>query len=183
MNQLPQNRLMNIGEAAHASGVSAKLIRYYESIDLIPKAGRTEFGYRVYAEAEVQTLRFIKRARNLGFSIKQIGQLLGLWHDRSRTSAQVRSVALANVEELERKILERRAMANTLVKLAASCRNDKRPDCGILDDLAEAEIPTHLDSVAKKGKSAAGRPLVAAGPSRRRNGNSGLSPAMRTGRG
>lgn len=128
---------MNIGELANASGVSAKLIRYYESIDLIPKADRRESGYRIYADPDVQTLRFIKRARNLGFSIKQIGQLLALWHDRSRTSAQVRSVALAHVEELEIKIIELSAMANTLRKLAASCRNDQRPDCPILDDLAE----------------------------------------------
>ena len=180
MNQLPQSRLMNIGEAAHASSVSAKLIRYYESIDLIPKAGRTESGYRVYAEAEVQTLHFIKRARNLGFSIKQIGQLLGLWHDRSRTSAQVRSVALAHVEELKTKILELRAMANTLAKLAASCRNDKRPDCPILDDLAEAKLP---DRPAKKGKPAVGRLLIGAGSSRRGNEGSGPSPGMRTVRG
>lgn len=130
---------MNIGEVANASGVSAKLIRYYESIDLIPKAGRRESGYRVYADQDIQTLRFVKRARNLGFSIKQIEQLLALWHDRSRTSAQVRSVALAHVKELEIKILELGAMANTLRKLAASCRNDKRPDCPILDDLAETK--------------------------------------------
>src|SRR5258708_17941124 len=118
---------MNIGDAANASSVSAKLIRYYESIDLIPEAGRTESGYRVYAEAEVQTLRFIKRARGLGFSIKQIGQLLALWHDRSRTSAQVRSVALVHIEGLETKILELHAMANTLRKLADSCPNANRP--------------------------------------------------------
>jgi MerR family transcriptional regulator, copper efflux regulator len=140
---------MNIGDAANASGVSAKLIRYYESIDLIPEAGRTESGYRVYTEAEVQTLRFIKRARSLGFPIKQIGQLLALWHDRSRTSAQVRSVALAHIEELETKILELRSMANTLRKLAASCHNDKRPDCPILDDLADAELPRRLERSKK----------------------------------
>lgn len=174
---------VNIGDAANASGVSAKLIRYYESIDLIPEAGRTESGYRVYTEAEVQTLRFIKRARGLGFSIKQIGQLLALWHDRSRTSAQVRSVALAHIEELETKILELREMANTLRKLAASCRNDKRPDCPILDDLAEAELPSHFDGAARKGKPAAGRLLTAAGPSRKKSGGSGPSPAMRTERG
>lgn len=148
---------MNIGDAANASGVSAKLIRYYESIDLISEAARTESGYRIYTEAEVQTLRFIKRARSLGFSIKQIGELLALWHDRSRTSAQVRSVARAHIEELETKILELRAMANTLRKLAASCRNDKRPDCPILDDLAEAKRSSRLDAPAKKNKPAPGR--------------------------
>src|SRR5713101_7069990 len=145
---------VNIGDAADASGVSAKLIRYYESIDLIPEAGRTESGYRVYTEAEVQTLRFIKRARGLGFSIKQIGQLLALWHDRSRTSAQVRSVALVHIEELETKILELRAMANTLRKLADSCHNDKRPECPILDDLAKAKLTPPLDSPARKRKPA-----------------------------
>lgn len=111
---------IKIGVAASASGVSAKLIRYYESIDLIPQAQRTESGDRVYTEADVETLRFIKRARNLGFSIKQIGQLLALWHDRSRTSAQVRSVALVHIDELETKIVELRGMVNTLRKLAAS---------------------------------------------------------------
>ncbi len=145
---------INIGDAANASGVSAKLIRYYESIDLIPEAGRTESGYRIYTEAEVQTLRFIKRARSLGFSIKQIAQLLALWHDRSRTSAQVRSVALAHIEELETKIVELRAMANTLRKLAVSCRNDERPDCPILDDFAEAKLTRPLDSPARKRKPA-----------------------------
>jgi MerR family copper efflux transcriptional regulator len=148
---------------------------------LIPEAGRTESGYRIYTEAEVQTLRFIKRARSLGFSIKQIGQLLALWHDRSRTSAQVRSVALAHIEELETKILELRVMANTLRKLAASCRNDKRPDCPILDDLAEAELTRPLDGPARKGKPAGGRLFVTAGPSRRGNGGAGTSP--RSGRG
>jgi len=118
---------VNIGDAANASGVSAKLIRYYESIDLIPEAARTESGCRVYTEAEVQTLRFIKRARGLGFSIKQVGRLLALWHDRSRTSAQVRSVALAHVEELETKILELRAMANTLRKLATTTNGPIAP--------------------------------------------------------
>ena len=174
---------VNIGDAANASGVSAKLIRYYESIDLIPEAGRTESGYRVYTEAEIQTLRFIKRARGLGFSIKQIEQLLALWHDRSRTSAQVRSVALAHVEELETKILELRAMATALRKLAASCHNDKRPDCPILDDLAETKVSNRVDDLATRGKPAARRPPERAGSSRRGNGGSGPSPAMRTGRG
>jgi MerR family copper efflux transcriptional regulator len=120
---------VNISDVANASGVSAKLIRYYESIDLIPEAGRTESSCWVYMEAEIQTLRFIKRARGFGFCIKQIEQLLTLWQDQSRTSAQVRSVALAHVEEPETKILELRAMANTLRKLAASCYNDSSRRC------------------------------------------------------
>jgi MerR family transcriptional regulator, copper efflux regulator len=174
---------VNVGDAANASGVSAKLIRYYESIDLIPEAGCTKSGYRVYTESEVQTLRFIKRARGLGFSIKQIGQLLALWHDRSRTSAQVRTVALAHAEELETKILELRAMASTLHKIAASCQNDERPNCPILDDLAEAKVSSRVDDSAKKGKPAVRRPFGPAGSLRGGNGGSGASPAMRTGRG
>lgn len=170
---------VNIGGAANASGVSAKLIRYYESIDLMPEAGRTESGYRVYTEAEVQMLRFIKRARGLGFSIKQIGQLLALWHDRSRTSAQVRSVALVHIEDLETKILELRAMANTLRKLAASCHNDKRPDCPILDDLAEAKPSSRAGDSAKKRKPA-GRQFVPANWPRSGDDGSGTSRTMRT---
>jgi len=166
---------MNIGEAADASGVSAKLIRYYESIDLIPKAGRTEAGYRVYTGAEVQTLRFIKRARSLGFASKQSGQLLALWHDRSRTSAQVRSVALAHIEELEPKILELRAMANTLRKLAQACRNDKRPECTIIDDLAEAKLARNRDGPAGKSRPAGSRVAIPAGPFRSGNGAAGTA--------
>lgn len=164
---------INIGDAASASGVSAKLIRYYESIDLIPQAQRTESGYRVYTEADVETLRFIKRARNLGFSIKQIGQLLALWHDRSRTSAQVRSVALAHIDELETKIVELRGMVNTLRKLAGSCHNDQRPDCPILDDLAEAKLPSSSHGRTNRDKAVADR------LSRRGNGSSARSRTMR----
>jgi len=132
---------MNIGEAAKASGVNAKLIRYYESIGLIPEAGRTASGYRVYTPNDVNVLRFIKRARTLGFSIERIQLLVGLWQDRSRSSAEVKRVALDHVAELEAKIAELRAMSDTLKELANACHGDDRPDCPILRDLAHEEGP------------------------------------------
>ena len=130
---------MNIGEVSNGSGVSTKLIRYYESINLIRAAERTGSGYRVYGDVDVQTLRFIKRARTLGFSIKQIERLLALWQDRERASSEVRAVALAHVADLEATIVELRDMADTLRHLAASCKNDSRPECPILRDLVEAD--------------------------------------------
>ena len=126
---------MNIGQASAASGVSAKMLRYYESIGLIPRAVRTEAGYRVYTDNDVQTLRFIRRARDLGLSIERIKLLVGLWHDRERSSADVKRVATQHVAELEAKILELTAMRNTLQELADACRGDHRPDCPILRDL------------------------------------------------
>ena len=126
---------MNIGEAAKASGVNAKLIRYYESIGLIPEAGRTAAGYRVYTAQEVRILRFVKRGRTLGFSIERIQALVGLWRDKQRASAEVKRIALEHVDELEAKIAEMRAMADTLRELADACHGDERPDCPILRDL------------------------------------------------
>lgn len=127
---------MTIGEAARASGVSAKMIRYYEAIGLIPAPGRTGSGYRVYAAAEVEVLRFVRRARDLGFSVEAIGGLLALWRDRSRHSADVKRLALDHVAGLERRIAEMQAMADTLRRLAESCAGDDRPDCPILGDLS-----------------------------------------------
>jgi MerR family transcriptional regulator, copper efflux regulator len=126
----------NIGEAAEASGVSAKMIRHYESIGLIGAARRTEAGYRVYAERDVQVLQFIHRGRTLGFSLEQIGELLTLWQDKHRASADVRALAASHIKELDRKISELEAMRRTLEQLVRSCRGDKRSDCPILDDLA-----------------------------------------------
>ncbi len=126
---------MNIGRASAASGVSAKMLRYYESIGLIPKAVRTEAGYRVYTESDVQTLRFIRRARDLGLSIERIKLLVGLWHDRGRSSADVKRVATEHVAELEAKILELTAMRDTLQELADACHGDHRPECPILRGL------------------------------------------------
>jgi len=130
---------MNIGQAAERSGVSAKMIRYYESIGLIPKTVRTEAGYRVYSEADIHTLRFIRRARDLGFSVEQIGELVSLWQDRSRASTDVKSIALEHIQSLERKIAELRSMTETLKHLAQTCHGDERPDCPILEELAGAE--------------------------------------------
>ena len=129
--------LHNIGEAARLSGVSAKMIRHYESIGLIPPAGRTFAGYRLYNEADLHRLAFIRRARGLGFSIKQIQALLGLWDDRSRASAEVKRLAQAHVDELAEKIAEMQAMQRTLQDLARRCHGDERPECPILEDLAK----------------------------------------------
>jgi Cu(I)-responsive transcriptional regulator len=127
---------MNIGEAAAASGVSAKMIRYYESIGLITGVSRTEAGYRVYSGDDVHTLRFIRRARDLGFSVEQMGHLLALWSDRSRASADVKRIAMEHVNELERKMREIRDMAKTLRHLADHCQGDGRPRCPIIEDLS-----------------------------------------------
>ncbi len=128
----------NIGEAAALTGVSAKMIRHYESIGLVPPASRTFANYRLYNDADLHRLRFIKRARNLGFSMKQIEQLLGLWSDPGRSSAEVKRLAQAHVDELETRIREMQAMQRSLQALARHCHGDHRPDCPILDDLAGA---------------------------------------------
>jgi len=130
---------LNIGDAARASGVSAKMIRHYEAIGLLKEAKRTDAGYRVYGEDEVRVLQFIHRARALGFSLEQIGKLLSLWQDRGRASADVRAQARAPIDELNRKIAEMEAMRRTLEALAASCHGDARSSCPILDDLAAQE--------------------------------------------
>lgn len=128
---------MNIGETARTTGVSAKMIRYYESIGLIANATRTAAGYRVYAHNDVHSLRFIRRARNLGFSVEQLADLLALWRDRSRASADVKSIALRHVAELERKAQALQAMSKTLKHLADHCSGNERPECPILEDFAE----------------------------------------------
>ena len=128
---------MNIGEAAKASGVSAKMMRYYEQIGLMPPARRSDAGYRHYSTSDVQSLRFIRRARDLGFSVEQISALLALWRDRDRASADVKAMALAHVAALEAKIAELQAMAQTIEHLADHCHGNARPDCPILSDLAE----------------------------------------------
>jgi MerR family transcriptional regulator, copper efflux regulator len=127
---------MNIGEAAQRSGISAKMVRHYESLGLLPRIARTDAGYRQYGGAEVHTLRFIRRARDLGFSIAEIGELLKLWQNRRRASADVRRIATQHVQDLERRIAEMEAMKRTLQHLVHCCRGDERPDCPILDELA-----------------------------------------------
>jgi MerR family gold-responsive transcriptional activator of gol and ges genes len=127
---------MNIGEAAQASGVSAKMIRYYEETGLIPPADRTASGYRSYGPKEVQVLRFIRRARDLGFPMEKVADLLALWRDRSRASADVKRLAEAQIAALEARIAEMQAMQATLSHLVHACAGDDRPDCPILVDLS-----------------------------------------------
>ncbi len=127
---------MNIGEASKASGVSAKMIRYYESVHLIKAGRRTEAGYRIYGDSDVHTLRFIKRARSLGFSLEQIKNLLSLWQDPGRASADVKAIAQSHVAELQQRIQELTEMRDTLRHLAEACSGDHRPDCPILHSLA-----------------------------------------------
>ena len=127
---------MNIGEAAKASGVSAKMIRHYESVGLFPEAVRTDSGYRQYTAKEVSTLRFVRQSRDLGFSIDQIRELLGLWQDRKRPSRQVRALAQAHIAELDAKLQELHAMKATLEHLVHCCHGDDRPDCPIIDSLS-----------------------------------------------
>lgn len=151
---------MNIGEAAQASGVSAKMVRHYEEIGLIPKARRTLAGYRTYTQSDVHTLRFIKQARNLGFSIEKIEQLLALWQDRRRTSRKVKDLAHAHIQELEERIREMQDMKHTLEMLVRHCHGDDRPDCPILTGLEKA-LPVSgprrpLDGVRKKKRAAPG---------------------------
>lgn len=131
-----QQGFHNIGEAAELTGVSAKMIRHYESIGLIPEAGRTFAGYRIYTDADLHRIRFIKRSRSLGFATKQIEALLGLWADRGRASAEVKKLARAHADALAAKIAEMQAMQRTLDDLARRCHGDDRPECPILDDLA-----------------------------------------------
>lgn len=132
--------LHNIGEASALTGVSAKMIRHYESTGLIPPASRTFANYRLYSDADLHRLRFIKRSRILGFSMKQIEQLLGLWSDPGRSSAEVKQLAQAHVRDLSQRIAEMQAMQRTLESLARHCHGDHRPDCPILDDLAAGKM-------------------------------------------
>lgn len=141
MSALP----VNIGEAARRSGVSARMVRHYEGLGLLPPVARTESGYRQYGEADIHTLRFIKRARELGFSMEEIAELVGLWHDRQRASASVKRVAQRHLGELDARIAAMQAMRSTLAHLVHCCKGDARPDCPILEDLAGATpvLPTN----------------------------------------
>jgi len=147
---------MNIGQAATASGISAKMIRYYESIGLIAPGQRSAAGYRKYGEADLHTLRFVRRGRSLGFSLEQLRELLSLWHDAGRASADVKAIALDHVRELDRRIVELTEMRDTLNHLAQACQGDQRPDCPILQGLATpaddlpARAPTHCTGACAK---------------------------------
>jgi Cu(I)-responsive transcriptional regulator len=137
---------MKIGQISSASGVSQRMIRHYEKIGLIPPAPRRDSGYRDYDERDLHTLRFIGRARDLGFGVEEIRQLLALWHDRTRASADVKTLALARAAELRRKERELHAMRRSLENLAANCHGDHRPDCPIIQELEiqEASIDDRL---------------------------------------
>lgn len=145
---------MKIGEAAAATGVTERMIRHYEKIGLTARAARRNSGYRDYDERDVHTLRFIGRARDLGFSIEEIGKLLELWHDRSRASADVKALALARAAELKRKERELYEMRRSLERLAESCHGDERPDCPILGGLegldSKSTIRAHRTSQSRR---------------------------------
>ena len=129
---------MNIGKASSATGVSAKMIRYYESVGLIRPSERTESNYRDFNERDLNDLQFIRRARSLGFSVEEIGRLLSLWRDRNRPSREVKVLAEKHVADLDARIKEMQAMADTLRSLSHCCAGDDRPDCPILSDLESA---------------------------------------------
>ena len=131
---------MNIGEVSKKSDVSAKIIRKYEEQGIIPKAGRSDSGYRTYKHEDVHILRFVKRARLLGFSMKEIKALLNLWKNKSRSSSQVKKLTAAHMEELEKKKLEIEKMLKTLKELSHLCHGDARADCAILDGLSGHEL-------------------------------------------
>lgn len=126
----------SIGKAAELSGITPKMIRHYEALELIPKAARTAGDYRVYSAADIHTLRFVRRARGLGFSMDEIGTLLGLWRNQRRASEQVKRLAMKHVADLDEKIAELQSMRAALAELAEHCHGDARPDCPILADLA-----------------------------------------------
>lgn len=142
---------MNIGQASRASGVSAKMIRYYEQIALIPRADRRDSGYRDYSETNVHMLRFIRRARDLGFSVAEINELLGLWRDETRKSAEVKRLAERHITELERKISDLQDMAQTLKSLVSACQGDARPHCPILKGLETDEGAKTVAVKPRKG--------------------------------
>ena len=133
--------LLDIGHASKESGVSVKMIRHYEAIGLLKNVARTFANYRVYADKDVHTLRFIKRARTLGFSMDNIRELLALWQNKTRPSASVKKIAGGHMQDLKRRILEMQSMVATLEHLTDNCHGDNRPDCPILEDLASAGQP------------------------------------------
>lgn len=134
LNELPWP--VSIGQAAELSGISAKMVRHYESLGLLPRVARTDSGYRQYSEADVHTLRFIKRSRDLGFSMAEIAELVALWQNRRRASASVKRIAQQHVADLAQRIEAMQAMQRTLNQLLHHCHGDERPECPILDDLA-----------------------------------------------
>ncbi|TBU90943.1 Cu(I)-responsive transcriptional regulator [Phytopseudomonas dryadis] len=134
---------MNIGQAAKNTGLSAKMIRYYEAIGLLPSAGRSDSGYRQYGGDDLHRLAFIKRARDLGFSLAEVGKLLALWHDRQRASADVKALAMQHIDTLNQKIAELSGLRDTLQDLVQHCQGDQRPDCPILENLQSGGACCH----------------------------------------
>lgn len=150
---------MNIGEASKATGISVKMLRYYDEIGLVRPALRAYSGYRVYSEKDISMLRFVRRARDLGFQVRQIASLLNLWEDGSRASADVKSLALSHVRELEQRRRELDEMIGTLQHLAHHCHGDNRPDCPILSGLSnEDEAPSkpHRNKTSRRSFAVAG---------------------------
>jgi Cu(I)-responsive transcriptional regulator len=141
---------MNIGEASKATGISVKMLRYYEEISLVRPALRANSGYRVYGEKDIQRLRFVRRARDLGFSVKQIEALLDLWNNQGRTSGDVKALAMAHVAEMEQRKSELQEMIDTLHQLARHCHGDHRPDCPILKDLGAITEPVEAPRTRAK---------------------------------
>ena len=157
---------VSIGMAARRAGVSARMLRHYEALGLLPPVARTDSGYRQYAEADVHALRFIRRARDLGFSMQEITTLLGLWQDKARASSQVKSIAQAHIDDLHTRIAAMQDMQRTLQQLVQCCHGDDRPDCPILDDLAAAAVPQASKGITAKAPIAAPGAVRAAGAKR-----------------
>ena len=155
-----------IGVAAQRAGVSARMLRHYEALGLLPPVARTDSGYRQYAEADVHALRFVRRARDLGFSMQEITTLLGLWQDKARASSQVKSIAQAHIDDLHTRIAAKQDMQRTLQQLVRCCHGDDRPDCPILDDLAAAAVPQASKGITAKAPIAAPGAVRAAGAKR-----------------
>ncbi|CAI9417683.1 HTH-type transcriptional regulator HmrR [Pleomorphomonas sp. T1.2MG-36] len=142
---------MNIGQAAKASGVSAKMIRYYEQTGLIPKADRRESGYRDYSDTDVHMLRFVRRSRDLGFSVAEIQELLDLWRDEGRASAEVKRLAQNHIDDLHKRIAALQEMTRTLSKLVCACHGDDRPNCPILEGLSSDSDDEDLSIQPRRG--------------------------------
>lgn len=178
---------MNIGQAATAAGVTAKMIRHYEQLGLIPEAARTDSGYRQYTGREVAVLTFIRQSRSMGFSIRQIAQLLTLWADDQRQSREVKALAAQHIAELDRKMQEMAQMKAALERLATGCQGDQRADCPILDELSNHAAAAHaspaMKAAPKAAAKAAARPRAsasAAAPLAARPDHDGLAAWMRS---
>ena len=139
-----------IGVAARRAGISARMVRHYESLGLVKGVARTDSGYRQYTEADVHALHFIRRSRDLGFSMEEIAELLGLWHDRSRASSQVKRIAQQHIDDLSERIAQMQAMQRSLQTLVSCCKGNDRPDCPILDDLASGQAEPHAPRALRK---------------------------------